>query len=1036
MKRFTAFFWVMSAFFLAIDSTAAERPRYTDSDFSVIHGGNLEMSKTASRDTVFLIGPWGSGAVVNGQFQDPSGSPDWGGWTSIDLTQNYEPIWHVDTYNVVSGVYSAWCGDISYYACVPEDPVGGYGSNYDELLSWYGNVGNPGVSTTVDITATLNHNTEPGYDYSCLGYYKANSSNIFYLWNADGVGEQVPISRSVTYEAGEYVGEAGNQVRITWQVTSDGGWDDSDCLYYGDGALQIDDITVTLTNDGFVTSIFDDFEDGTLGPNWVLEFTPGVGDYAHLLVSLNDEDPCSVNSTPQTCFIADNFMLLERGLPVEYCQDWCYGPGGFIVTTSGGAAGPDYHIHNAIQSPAIPWPESGYEGLKFFFDVYEHEDLSADSPGIFWTWGLRSTASDNPADIEDAGFSDRSFVYYGGPSYRRYGGDMTDLMVPDRKFVQARLAVYKLGYVWGWVGNDGTPAPYFDNVNLSCFDRIGPGMAARELDLAQDAFPADGQIHTGVDMNLNHVRFDMAGNVSLPSDLRNDPGDSIVVDIVAARTGSVLVENDIDALVKAPRLHWTLKSGISVDVAWRTNLDAAGGQVGRVDVNGNLYGEVQGDVVVFNDIPRPGKWMFDLPDVGFLFPGDVLHYFIEAWDDVEGDYQKAVLPATLAGYGDFSNPLAYNSSFVVHALPTLFDDSGEHPPILFWNDSANRGGQDEWHNAFANLGFGAGSDYDIFYTNAPTSSVGNGLGGRASYGQLYGYETMVYTCGDLGFNTISNLDYQNDAGDDIGVVDDWLSQGGKNLFASGDGLVSDLNQSGTSTQAFITNYMGVSYLSSDVRPMLGGDTAPSVFPVPGNSVFQTTDSWIAFGGCRYINTFDAVSTNNAEQLALFNDGTSGLAAATKFVAPNGSEVIYIPYGFKFIRTPPTLQNKIYQPSPLPARARLLDEILSEFGHLGPFFPCSVDLPNKKFTTGAYPNPFNPVTKIEYTMPHTGHLSLKIFNIRGEVVRTLINEDMAEGPGFKIWDGTNDQGQSLSSGVYFYEARTAGKVQVDKITLLK
>ena len=114
-------------------SFAAERPAIVDAHDSVIHAGSLEMMQSASRDTVHLIGPWGSGAVVNGQFENPNGGPDWNGWTSVDLTQRTDARWHIDTYNVVSGVYSVWCGNISYAACTVTDTVGGYGSGWNEL---------------------------------------------------------------------------------------------------------------------------------------------------------------------------------------------------------------------------------------------------------------------------------------------------------------------------------------------------------------------------------------------------------------------------------------------------------------------------------------------------------------------------------------------------------------------------------------------------------------------------------------------------------------------------------------------------------------------------------------------------------------------------------------------------------------------------------------------------------------------------------------------------------------------------------------
>ena len=77
-----------------------------------------------------------------------------------------------------------------------------------------------------------------------------------------------------------------------------------------------------------------------------------------------------------------------------------------------------------------------------------------------------------------------------------------------------------------------------------------------------------------------------------------------------------------------------------------------------------------------------------------------------------------------------------------------------------------------------------------------------------------------------------------------------------------------------------------------------------------------------------------------------------------------------------------------------------------------------------------------VTKIEFNLPKAGHLSLKIFNIRGELVRTLINEVRAEGSDHIMWNGTSDQGKRVSSGIYFYEARTADDVQINKLALVK
>ncbi len=79
----------------------------------------------------------------------------------------------------------------------------------------------------------------------------------------------------------------------------------------------------------------------------------------------------------------------------------------------------------------------------------------------------------------------------------------------------------------------------------------------------------------------------------------------------------------------------------------------------------------------------------------------------------------------------------------------------------------------------------------------------------------------------------------------------------------------------------------------------------------------------------------------------------------------------------------------------------------------------------------YPNPFNPVTKISFDLPKTGLVSLKVFDILGKEVATLVNE--VKNPGSYIVDF---DGASLSSGVYFYRLETNGFTSVKKMMLIK
>ncbi len=144
------------------------------------------------------------------------------------------------------------------------------------------------------------------------------------------------------------------------------------------------------------------------------------------------------------------------------------------------------------------------------------------------------------------------------------------------------------------------------------------------------------------------------------------------------------------------------------------------------------------------------------------------------------------------------------------------------PPILFWNDFGNRGGENEWYTAFRTNAKAPGVHYDIYYTNGPSSGVGNGLGGRAQRPlMLEHYSDILYTAGDLGVNTISNGDFNNDSGDDVGVLTGWFMQGGKDMFLTGDDLASDLAiNGGAATLAFAEDIMGVGRHHQDIRPFI------------------------------------------------------------------------------------------------------------------------------------------------------------------------------------------------------------------------
>lgn len=94
------------------------------------------------------------------------------------------------------------------------------------------------------------------------------------------------------------------------------------------------------------------------------------------------------------------------------------------------------------------------------------------------------------------------------------------------------------------------------------------------------------------------------------------------------------------------------------------------------------------------------------------------------------------------------------------------------------------------------------------------------------------------------------------------------------------------------------------------------------------------------------------------------------------------------------------------------------------------------LPTKYALHANYPNPFNPVTTIKYDLKDAGKVSLKVYNILGQEVRTLVNARQLAGYQQVVWDGRNNSGQSVSSGIYIYRLETEKFTKSRKMMLLK
>ena len=112
------------------------------------------------------------------------------------------------------------------------------------------------------------------------------------------------------------------------------------------------------------------------------------------------------------------------------------------------------------------------------------------------------------------------------------------------------------------------------------------------------------------------------------------------------------------------------------------------------------------------------------------------------------------------------------------------------------------------------------------------------------------------------------------------------------------------------------------------------------------------------------------------------------------------------------------------------------EALDEFGRIEEFGPVEFICEARFMLRQNVPNPFNPVTEISFTIPESGHVRLRVYNVAGQLVRTLVDGRLTADRYDVKWDGTNNGGRKVASGVYFYRIEAGKYNRTRKMVLLR
>ncbi len=970
-------------------------------------------------------------------------------WSSADATADPADHFHVQDLSTVGpcilyGDKSLFCGKTGsecFAQCYSDTAGTGYGNSWHQMVATdsatyiNGDVINLSYDFAVD--------TESGFDLVNVvlqGYDSISGEwvDLTILASYSGVTNGSPLIAADTY----LTGMGPLYWRIVFEFESDVGWSDEDGIHPTTcGACAFDNVAIS----GNRVNWSEDFEavaTGSLPPGWQKVIT-GCGDFAAEwpLAALTYPltlDPC-VAAVPNWCSIAGNVIALfdpsDPGYPHPLCQD------------------------NYVISPVIDL--SAYPGLPRKHLVLERFGDLPLNDYIFMYWKVRY----KPA-CASGGWSpwiNDSFVYYtpGGPSCAQWTIELSSYVRASATKVQVALGVVNLCPVapsgpCTFVCNE---TPYYDNVTFGVFgDPDIPYISMREYDYWQDQFAEDGSLNPSSTADTRTPHYDFTPPIFGDTLICYGADDDL-------ETAFVFRMAKVGPLQPVTDPFFTTWFPMVTTGAW---------QSARMDTAEN-YGLV-----------RPGIWMCTfhendpvavanglaegteiLPNNLFT-PGTRIEYFVKA-NYLPTPTEVFTIPEDTTGgvYEEFE------------VLPMMKDDgagSVEWPCLIVADHFGQRGNgwpsqgrnSDRIVRHMATLGY----DYDMYNRLAPASNMRNGIARwDANPGQVGGPGTPDYNWGP-GATLAQFVAYKHcilNAGDvydycvyqqDTDMLTAWLTGSSspgylRTLWISGDHVCRELARRVPWGPTFLTTVLCATHISWSYADVYTDYTyCLPMDGMVGNVACIPKDYFVRENGCR--RNFDEIDVSGVagcngsaevEYHAVHN-ATAEVAGVSNVIAlgtPN-YKTYTEGYDFCLIRDDDYLWPGSRECGPDNFMATWMQCVLSWFGcvtsECGPGTVVDVGeigTTTPAFVTSlshAFPNPMNPTATIRFTIGTPGRVMLRVFDVSGRAVRTLVDENRDVGEHTAIWDGRNDRGEKVASGVFFYKLEAPGYKSAKKIVILQ
>jgi hypothetical protein len=84
----------------------------------------------------------------------------------------------------------------------------------------------------------------------------------------------------------------------------------------------------------------------------------------------------------------------------------------------------------------------------------------------------------------------------------------------------------------------------------------------------------------------------------------------------------------------------------------------------------------------------------------------------------------------------------------------------------------------------------------------------------------------------------------------------------------------------------------------------------------------------------------------------------------------------------------------------------------------------------------YPNPFNPETQLQFSLAEPGVVKIDVYNLQGQLIKTLTNAYYPSGRYTVVWDGSDSDNKQVGSGIYFYRMKTKDYIETRRMSLIK